>query len=99
MRREEKTNLFALGPVLDVQLEQRLDVVAREGDRDHHDVVVAVLRETLDGIDGLRTLPGFRSDLRLPGEAIPEGNEGVSGGRQVDEANGERTGSCFQGEP
>ena len=64
------TNLLSLGSVLDVELVQGLDVVARKRDRDHDDVLLAVAVKTLDRVDCLGTLPCGRSDLRLPDETV-----------------------------
>lgn len=51
-------------------------MIAREGDGHHHDVVLSVLVQPLDGVDGLRSLPGLRPDFGLPGEAVAGGREG-----------------------
>lgn len=74
-RVEAKTDLLSLRSVLDVQLVQRLDMIARESDGDHDDVVLTDSVKTLDGVDCLRTLPGGRTDLGLPGESVAEERE------------------------
>jgi len=71
------THLLPLRPVLDIQLVKRLDMIARESDRNHDDVVLTISVKSLDGIDGLRTLPGGRTDLGLPGESVAEASEGT----------------------
>ncbi len=62
--------LLGLLEVLEVQLEQGLDVVAGEGDRDQELVVDALLAEPLDGVNRLRAQPGARPDLGLPHQPV-----------------------------
>jgi hypothetical protein len=57
------TNLFSFLLDLNVQLEQGLDVVRCESDRDQADVLVASLGQSGNRVGSLGSLPCFGSDL------------------------------------
>lgn len=56
-----------------VDLVERLDVVAGEGDGDQDQVGLAALDVLGDGVAGLGAEPGRGSHLRLPAEAVGVG--------------------------
>lgn len=68
--KEKRTNLLGLLEVFEIQLEQGLDVIAGESDRDQEQVVLALLRVSLDGIARLRAQPRRRTNLTLPDETV-----------------------------
>ena len=70
---------------LPIQLVQRLDVVAGEGDGHEDQVGLALGHVVRDGVGGLGAEPGGGADLRLPAQTVgvAEGealHDGVDGG-------------------
>ena len=53
-----------------VELEERLDVIAGEGDGDEQQIGLALGHVGRDGVAGLRAQPGGGADLGLPAEAV-----------------------------
>jgi hypothetical protein len=59
----EMTNLFSFLLDLNVELEQGLNVVGRESDRNQTNVLVASLGQACNRVGSLGSLPCFGSDL------------------------------------
>ena len=103
--------LFRFLQVLQIQLEQGLDVVGREGDGDEQEVVVLLLGVTFDDVGRLRAQPRRRTDLGLPDEPVrvrvaERVHDGVHGGADfggvrvasVDDGHGQRVGGEDDGD-
>lgn len=65
-----RTHLVRFFLQLDIELIERLNMIARERDRHNHGILVTLFGPPLDGIAGLGAQPRARSDLALPRQTV-----------------------------
>ena len=68
--KKKKAHLVRLLSILEVEFVQRFYMIAGEGDRHEHHMLLAKAREALERVYCLRAHPRTRPDLRLPHEAV-----------------------------